>query len=62
MTIINTVTELKTYHTTYYNSLKSYIQSLDTREEIGKVSYGMNIPDEYQSEVLKDLIKKMSMV
>lgn len=60
--IIQTATMFKTYHTTYYNSLKSYIQSLDTREEIGKVSYGMNIPDEYQSEVLKDLIKKMSMV
>lgn len=60
--IIQMSTTFKTYHTTYYNSLKSYIQSLDTREEIGKVSYGMNIPDEYQSEVLKDLIKKMSMV
>lgn len=60
--IIQMATTFKTYHTTYYNSLKSYIQSLDTREEIGKVSYGMNIPDEYQSEVLKDLIKKMSMV
>ena len=60
--IIQMATIFKTYHTTYYNSLKSYIQSLDTREEIGKVSYGMNIPNEYQSEVLKDLIKKMSMV
>lgn len=43
----------KTYHTTYYNSLKNYINSLQTIEEIAAITYGIEIPDEYKSEVLK---------
>ena len=54
--IIKTSTEFKTYHTTYYNSLKIYIQSLNSRETISDVYYGMNIPEEYESDVLKTLI------
>ena len=51
--VIKTSTELKTYHTTYYNSLKLYIQSLDNREAIFDVYYGMHVPEEYESDVLK---------
>lgn len=60
--IIRYATEFKMYHTTYFNSLKAYIQSLNTREGIKEVSYGITIPSEYQSEVLKELIKKMNTV
>ena len=43
-----------TYHVTYFRDLRIYIRSLQTKEEIQNVTYGMEIPLEYQSEVLKD--------
>lgn len=48
-----------TFHQTYFNSLKQYITSLTTKPEIDAVVYGMPIPIEYQSEVLKNLYEKM---
>lgn len=54
--IIRYATEFKMYHTTYFNSLKAYIQSLKSREDIGNINYGINIPDEYQSDVLKSIL------
>lgn len=56
MIIINAATELKTFHTTYYNSLKIYIQSLTSKEDVSKITYGVNIPDEYKSDVLVALL------
>lgn len=44
------------YHVTYFRSLRIYIRSLKTREEIDTVTYGMIIPEEYQGEVLKDMM------
>ena len=43
-----------TYHVTYFRDLRIYIRSLQTKEEVQNVTYGMEIPLEYQSEVLKD--------
>ena len=54
-TIIQTATELKIYNTTYYNALKGYINSLETIVEIGAITYGTPIPEEYKSDVLKVL-------
>lgn len=54
--IVKAATELKTYHTTYYNSLKLFIQSLVDRDEVANVIYGANIPDEYKSDVLIALL------
>ena len=51
--IVAAATAHKVYHTTYYNALKNYINSLSTIEEIAAITYGTPIPDEYQSEVLK---------
>lgn len=48
--------ELITVQTTYMNSLKAYIDSLTTMEDIAKVTYGMEIPEEFQSQVYKDII------
>ena len=58
-TIVKAATELKTYHTTYYNSLKLFIQSLGDRDDVANVIYGANIPDEYKSDVLIALLSNM---
>lgn len=50
--------ECQVYQTTYFNSLKMYLMAMDTVEEIGAVTYGMEIPVEYQSEVLKYLLSQ----
>ena len=50
---------LETFHTTYFNSLKMYIKSLQTIEEIRAVVYGMDIPAEYQSIVLVTLFQQI---
>lgn len=53
--IIDTANAFKIYHTTYYNALKGYINSLEAIEDIAAVTYGMEIPEEYQTNVLKAL-------
>lgn len=53
--IIAAATQFKIYHTTYYNALKTYINSLETIEEIAAIEYGVEIPEEYKSDVLKTL-------
>ena len=54
---INTQMEyLIEYHTTYFNSLKTYIMALDNIAEISGIYYGIEIPEEYQSEVMKVLL------
>ena len=40
------------YHTSYFNSLKNYINSLNKIETINKIQYGQDFPDEYKSETL----------
>ena len=55
--IIDAANAHKEYHTTYYNALKAYINSLDTMEAIAAITYGTSIPDEFQSEVWKVLNK-----
>ena len=44
------------YHTTYFNSLKHYIESLDTIDAVANIQYGVEIPETYQSDVLKYLL------
>lgn len=53
--IIKGASDHKTYQTTYYNSLREYINSLSTIEEIAAITYGVAIPEEYKSDVLKIL-------
>lgn len=53
--IVAAATAFKIYHTTYYNALKGYINSLETIEEIGAITYGIPIPEEYKTDVLKAL-------
>lgn len=58
--IINMATQHKTYHTTYYNSLKVYIESMEDITEIFNIEYGIDIPEEYQSDTLKSLLSIIS--
>lgn len=53
--IVDTANAFKIYHTTYYNSLKVYVNALDTLEAISAVEYGDEIPEQYQTDVLKAL-------
>lgn len=57
--IITVGTTFKTYHTTYFNSLKMFVNSLTDNETVRSIEYGINIPDEYQSDVLKQLMERM---
>ena len=54
-TLVQKMNELKIYNTAYYNALKEYINSLETIEEIGAITYGTPIPDQYKSDVLQVL-------
>lgn len=47
--------EHKTYHTSYFNSLKNWVMGLDSIAAVGAVAYGDDIPAEYCSEVLIEL-------
>lgn len=53
--IIESANAHKIYHTTYHNALKAYINSLDTLESIASVEYGMEIPEEFKTDVLRML-------
>lgn len=54
--IAETLMALKLYHTTYCNALNIWIKSCSTKDEIMGIYYGVKIPEEYTSEVLKALL------
>ncbi len=45
-----------TWHVTYFRDLRIYIRSLKDEEEVEAVTYGMDIPEAYQSEPLKAML------
>ena len=47
------------YHTTYCNAVNMWIAGCETAEEIQKIHYGAEIPEQYQSDVLKAYIASM---
>ena len=53
--IIEAANALRIYETTYFNNLKSYINTLQTIEEISSITYGTHIPYEYQTDAFKAL-------
>jgi len=59
-TIITTATQFKTYQVSYFNALKAYVESMTDIETIGAVVYGVEIPAEHQSDVLKVLLAAMA--
>lgn len=54
--ITDTCMNFVTYHVTYFRDLRIYIRSLQTKEEVESIEYGVDIPIEYQSEVLQALL------
>jgi len=48
------------YHTTYGNSLRTWIDSVETAEELQEIYYGADIPVEYQSDVLKAYLAQIA--
>lgn len=58
--VMDAATAHKTFHVTYFNSLKVYINALTDITEIASVQYGMDIPEEYQSDILKALYASLS--
>lgn len=59
--VVDAATAHKTFHVTYFNSLKVYISSLDDIHDISAVRYGTEVPVEYQSDILKNLYASMVM-
>lgn len=49
-----------TWHITYFRDLRIYIRSLESKEEVEQVAYGMDIPEAYQSEPLKAMLAQKS--
>lgn len=47
------------YHTTYCNSLHTWIEKVTNKEDIEQIVYGAEIPAEYQSEVLQTYLIQM---
>lgn len=57
--IAQAATMWKLYQESYYNSLRSYIRDMETMAELLAVTYGMEIPEAYQTDVLKGLLAQM---
>lgn len=60
--ITTTALQFVAYHVTYLRSLMIYINAIKTKEEVEAISYGVPIPEEYQSEPLKDMMVAMTNV
>ena len=57
MALITTAAmEYVTWHVTYFRDLRIYIRSLDSTDAVNAVTYGIEIPQEYQSEPLKAMM------
>ena len=51
MKIIHAATAHKTYHTTYFNHLKTYIERMEDKSEIQAVVYGVALPDDLKASL-----------
>lgn len=49
--------EHRTFHTTYCNSLKIWVEATETAEELQEIYYGADVPETYRSDVLKAYLK-----
>lgn len=48
------------YHTTYCNALNMWIVGCESAEEVQQIFYGADVPEQYQSEVLKAYLVKIA--
>ena len=54
--ITSTAMAYVSYHTTYCNAVNMWITGCETAEEVGQIYYGADVPEQYQSDVLKAYI------
>lgn len=54
--IIRAAMTFKTYNTTYCNALNMWIKNTTSIDELNAIYYGIEIPEQYQTEVLKSLL------
>ena len=54
--IVETAFAHKSWHRTYFQDLRIYIRSLDNKEAVEAVTYGMEIPEECRSEPLRAMM------
>lgn len=47
------------YHTTYCNAINMWIAACETAEDVQAIYYGADVPEEYQSEVLKAYLARI---
>lgn len=57
--IITAAMQFVSYHTTYCNSLYTWINAVTNKEDLQEITYGVSIPIEYQSEVLQTYLLSM---
>lgn len=57
--ITSTGLEYVTYHVTYYINMCNWVASLETKDEVNAIYYGIYIPKEYQGEVMASLYEKL---
>lgn len=50
----------KSWHRTYFQDLRIYIRSLDSKEAVEAVTYGMEIPEEYRGEPLQAMMAALN--
>lgn len=58
--ITTTAMNYVTWHVTYFRDLRIYIRSLTEKEDVEKITYGIDIPEAYQSEPLKAMLAQKS--
>lgn len=58
--ITQTAMSILVYHVTYLKDLTRYINSIQTKEELKDVQYGMILPIEYQSEPLQNMMAQIN--
>lgn len=56
LTVKNAMDAHVLYNRTYFNSLREYIEALEDAVSVSEIQYGVEIPDEYQSDVLKAVL------
>ncbi len=54
--IVSAAMQYITWHVTYFRDLRIYIRSLDDKDIVSNIYYGIEIPEKYQSQPLKDMI------
>ena len=50
------------YHTTYCNALNMWIAGCQTVEDVQEIFYGADVPEQYQSDVLKAYLEEIAAI